>query len=95
MHTYGCILYAWGEYMPLLQVRDCPEDIYKKVTIAAKRKNRTIGQQIVALLEKGLGQEQPNVERRRQVLERIRTRKIADDIKKVDAVALVREDRNR
>jgi len=81
--------------MPLLQVRDCPEDIYKKVSIAAKRKNRTIGQQIVVLLEKGLGQEQPNVERRRQVLERIRTRKIADDIKKVDAVALVREDRNR
>jgi len=81
--------------MPLLQVRDCPEDIYKKVTIAAKRKNRTIGQQIVALLEKGLGQEQPNVERRRQVLERIRARKIADNIKKVDAVALVREDRDR
>ena len=45
-----------GDYdMPLLQVRDCPEDIYKKVTIAAKRKNRTIGQQIVALLEKVWG----------------------------------------
>jgi len=95
MHTYGCIMYARGEYMPLLQVRDCPEDIYKKVTIAAKRKNRTIGQQIVVLLEKGLGQEQPNIERRKQVLERIRARKIADDIKKVDAVALVREDRDR
>jgi len=88
-------MYARGEYMPLLQVRDCPEDIYKKVTIAAKRKNRTIGQQIVVLLEKGLGQEQPNIERRKQVLERIRARKIADDIKKVDAVALVREDRDR
>lgn len=81
--------------MPLLQVRDCPEDIYKKVAIAAKRKNRTIGQQIVALLEKGLGQEQPNVERRKQVLERIRAREIADNIKKVDSVALVREDRDR
>jgi hypothetical protein len=95
MHTHGCIMYARGDYMPLLQVRDCPEDIYKKVTIAAKRKNRSIGQQIIALLEKGLGQEQPNVERRKQVLERIRARKIADEIKKVDAVALIREDRDR
>lgn len=81
--------------MPLLQVRDCPDDIYKKVTIAAKRKNRTIGQQVVALLEKGLGQDQPNTERRRQVLERIEARQIAEEIKKVDAVALIREDRDR
>jgi len=84
-----------GIDMPLLQVRDCPEDIYKKVTIAAKRKNRTIGQQIVALLEKGLGQEQPNIERRKQVLERIKARKITNELKKVDAVALIREDRDR
>jgi hypothetical protein len=84
-----------GGYMPLLQVRDCPEDIYKKVTLAAKRKNRTIGQQIIALLEKGLGQEQPNIERRKQVLERIKARKIAEEIKRIDAVALIREDRDR
>ena len=84
-----------GVAMPLLQVRDCPEDIYKKVTIVAKRKNRTIGQQIIALLEKGLGQEQPNTERRKQVMERIKARKIADELKKVDAVALIREDRDR
>ena len=81
--------------MPLLQVRDCPEDIYKKIAIAAKRRNRTIGQQIVVLLEKSLGQEQPNVERRRQLLEKIKTRKIADEIKRIDAVALLREDRDR
>lgn len=81
--------------MPLLQVRDCPEDIYKKVTLAAKRKNRTIGQQIIALLEKGLGQEQPNIERRKQVLERIKARKIAEEIKRIDAVVLIREDRDR
>lgn len=81
--------------MPLLQVRDCPEDIYKKVAIAAKRKNRTIAQQIVVLLEKSLGQEEPNVERRRQLLEKIKTRKIDDKIKKIDAVTLIREDRDR
>ncbi len=81
--------------MPLLQVRDCPEDIYKKVALAAKRKNRTIAQQIVVLLEKSLGQEQPNIERRKQLLEKIKTRQIPDEVKKIDAVALIREDRDR
>jgi hypothetical protein len=88
-------MHARGDYMPLLQVRDCPEDIYKKVAIAAKRKNRTIAQQIVVLLEKSLGQEQPNVERRKQLLEKIKTREIAEKIRKIDAVALIREDRDR
>ena len=81
--------------MPLLQVRDCPDDIYKKIAIAAKRNNRTIAQQIVVLLEKSLGQEQSNMERRRQLLEKIKTRKIDDRIKKIDAVTLIREDRDR
>lgn len=81
--------------MPLLQVRDCPDDIYKKIAIAAKRNNRTIAQQIVVLLEKSLGQEQSNMERRRQLLEKIKTRKIDDTIKKIDAVTLIREDRDR
>lgn len=38
--------------MPLLQVRECPEDIYRKITYAAKNENRTIAQQIIVLLEK-------------------------------------------
>ena len=42
--------------MSLLQVRECPEDIYRKITYAAKKENRTIAQQIIILLEKALGQ---------------------------------------
>ena len=42
--------------MPLLQVRECPEDIYRKITYAAKNENITIVQQIIVLLEKALGQ---------------------------------------
>ena len=81
--------------MPLLQVRDCPEDIYRKIAMSAKRQNRTIAQQTVVLLEKGLGQEGPNTERRRQLLEKINNREIPAHVKKIDAVALIREDRNR
>lgn len=81
--------------MPLLQVRDCPEDIYKKIVLAAKRKNRTIAQQTVVLLEKSFGLEQSNIERRKRLLEKLKTRHIPEDVKTVDAVALLREDRDR
>jgi len=81
--------------MPLLQVRECPEDIYRKVALVAKRQNRSIAQQVIVLLEKGLGQEESNVERRKQLLGKIEGRHIPDEVKAVDAVALIREDRDR
>jgi hypothetical protein len=81
--------------MPLLQVRECPEEIYKKITLLAKKQNRTIAQQVVVVLEKGLGQEQSNSERRKNVLERIAGRIISNDTKMLDEVALIREDRDR
>ncbi|MEI6876143.1 MAG: hypothetical protein WCL50_13550 [Spirochaetota bacterium] len=81
--------------MPLLQVRDCPEDIYRKISLDAKRQNRTIAQQILVLLEKALGQDESNVERRRQLLERIQARKVPEKAKRIDVVALVREDRDQ
>ncbi|MGA2545199.1 MAG: hypothetical protein ABSF43_01520 [Rectinemataceae bacterium] len=81
--------------MPLLQVRDCPEDIYKEIALIAKKQNRTIAQQIVVFLEKALGQEQSNGARRAQLLEKINGRQIPADVKKIDAVTLIREDRDR
>jgi len=81
--------------MPLLQVRDCPEDVYKKVSLLAKRQNRTIAQQILVLLEKGLGQEQSNIERRTQLLDRIEQSIVPEKAKEIDPVSLIREDRDR
>lgn len=81
--------------MPLLQVRECPEDIYRKITLLARKQNRTIAQQVLVVLEKGLGQEQSSSERRNQVLERIGNRHISNDTKLIDEVALIREDRDR
>ena len=81
--------------MPLLQVRECPEDIYKKITLAAKKQNRTIAQQVVVLLEESLGQTQSNRERRKTILDQIEKRRINEKVKAIDVVALIREDRNR
>jgi len=81
--------------MPLLQVRDCPEDIYKQISHDAKKQNRTIAQQVLVVLEKGLGQEKPNMERRRELLEKIETRIIPERANEIDDVKILREDRDR
>jgi len=81
--------------MPLLQVRDCPEDLYKKISHYAKKQNRTIAQQVISILEKGLQLEQPNIERRKELLEKIDNRPVKSELREIDDVALLREDRNR
>jgi hypothetical protein len=81
--------------MPLLQVRECPEDIYRKITLVAKTENRTIAQQVVVLLERSLGQNESNIERRKRLLAKIESRQIPNEVKAIDAVAMIREDRDR
>ena len=81
--------------MPLLQVRECPEDIYRKISHVAKTENRTIAQQVVVLLEKGLQQNELNIERRKQLMEKFEKRQIPTEVKKINTVSLIREDRDK
>ena len=81
--------------MPLLQVRDFPADIYEEIAFEAKRQNRTIAQQTIVLIKKGLGEEISKKEQRRLLLERINSREIPDSVKAIDHVKLIREDRDR
>lgn len=83
------------DHMPLLQVREFPEDIYKKIALVARKQNRTIAQQVIVLLQKSLGQEQSNIERRAQILSKIEARIIPPAVKEIDEVNLIREDRDR
>ena len=80
--------------MPLLQVRDFPADIYEEITFEAKRQNRTIAQQTIVLIKKGLGEEISNQERRRRLLEEIRKNDIPEEAKAIDVVKWIREDRD-
>ena len=81
--------------MPLLQVRDFPDDIYEEITFEARRQNRTIAQQTIVLIKKGLGEEISNQERRRLAIERTKKRNIPENAKNPDHVKLIREDRAR
>lgn len=81
--------------MPLLQVRDCPEDLYKTIAHYAKRQNRTIAQQVISILEIGLKLDKPNSERRKMLLDKINSREVKKEVLNIDDVALIREDRDR
>ena len=81
--------------MPLLQVRDFPADIYEEISFEARRENRTIAQQTIVLIKKGLGEEISNKERRLRILEEIKSWDIPDEVKAIDHVKWIREDRER
>lgn len=81
--------------MPLIQVRNCPEDLYEKIAFYARQQNRTIAQQILVFLEKGLDQEQPNAQRRQKLLEKIQRRSLPEKVNEIDDLAVLDADRNR
>lgn len=81
--------------MPTLQVRDVPEHIYRRLLDDAQKERRSLAQQAVAVLAKGLDVDIDPRERRRAAL-----RKAAEIDRNLtlhlpDLVKLVREDRER
>jgi len=84
-----------GKRMALLQVRNFPEDKYKQIAKLAKEQRRSIAQQAVLLIDKGLSDSESAKERRIRALERTLSRPTPDGLKGVDFAAMIREDRDR
>ncbi len=80
--------------MPTLQVRDLPDDVYVKLSAVANEENRSLAQQTIVLLKESLGLHTNNKLRRISVLKSIE-KKGYKDIKSIDPVELIREDRER
>ena len=82
--------------MPSIQVRDLPEQIYRKLKINAQKDHRSISQQAIVTLKKGLGIGESSKERRRILIDLILSRQVLIDINKLDdPVNLIREDRDK
>ena len=82
--------------MPSLQVRELPETLFIKLSQAAKRDHRSLAQEAVAILEKGLDVENSPKERRQELLAAIKSYQPAIDTKNLQSpVELLREDRKR
>jgi len=82
--------------MPSLQVRDLPKQIYRKLQINAQKDHRSLSQQAIVTLKKGLDIDENPKERRRILVDQILSRRVLIDSDKLDdPVNLIREDRDR
>ena len=81
--------------MPLIQVRDVPEHIYRLLAEQAVRERRSLAQQAVAVLARGLQVEVDAKARRRALLGAIRSNPTSQARKLSDPAKLIREDRRR
>lgn len=81
--------------MSLLQVRDCPADLYAELADCAKRENRSISQQTIYILKTALGSQDQNKARRRKALTELtkNTFALPDGVSTPEE--LIREDRDR
>ncbi|AEJ18444.1 hypothetical protein [Gracilinema caldarium] len=81
--------------MPLLQVRDFPEDLYKTLAEIAEQDNRSIAQETIVLLKKALNYKESRQARRKRILNEIYNNPIRNVETFPDPAALIREDRER
>ncbi len=77
--------------MPVLQVRNIPQELFDKLVASAEAERRSLTQQTIVLLEKALRQEE-DTRRRKEALQKLTTRGY---LWKEDAAQMVREDRDR
>jgi hypothetical protein len=80
--------------MPLLQVRDIPQELYETISQVAKIENRSISQQTIVLLKNALNITQERKIRRKYTLQEIDSLNIAHS-ELPDPAQYTREDRDR
>lgn len=81
--------------MPLLQVRDFPAELYRRLAMVAESEHRSIAQQTIVLLKRALEFKQERVSRRRAVIDGIRAAGLGVGKEFTDPAELIREDRER
>jgi hypothetical protein len=81
--------------MPMIQVRDVPENIYNALVEQARSERRSLAQQAILVLARGLKVDADPRARRRKVIEAIRASDHTPYLNLPDPVKLIREDRNR
>ena len=82
--------------MPILHVRNVPDDLYARIQRLANAKNRSVSAQVIRLLDQALQAEEARQSQAR-ILACVRSRRVAyaQNSSAPDSVALLREDRER
>jgi plasmid stability protein len=91
------IHFLGGKNMPSLQVRELPVNIYQRLQRRAKAEHRSLAQEAVVTLARGMETTVSHKNRRRKLLKAIAEQTCFFDEKttSVDPVQLIREDRER
>lgn len=81
--------------MPTLQVRELPEDVYRRLQTLAESENRSLAQETIVLLRKALKMESTNRQRRKEIIDSLN---LVDALNTKDFPSpekLIREDRDQ
>jgi plasmid stability protein len=81
--------------MALLQVRNCPDDLYEVLTVIAQSEHRSVAQQTVVLLKSAIGGQEQKRKYRQVLLDSLRLREPILAEGYPSPADLVREDRDR
>jgi plasmid stability protein len=83
-----------GASMPILHVRNFPEDLYERIKRQAAESNRSISAEVITLLQRAISDSSRSQD---QLLARIRRRRffIPSKAGAPDSLALLKEDRAR
>ena len=81
--------------MASLQVRELPDNIYHSLQKRAKEQHRSLAQEAVVVLARGLDLSVSNRKRRSLLVKAIEDNHIDLSVKQIDPVDLLREDRDR
>jgi len=81
--------------MALIQVRDVPDHMYRLLAHQAEKERRSLAQQVVAVLARGLQVELDAKARRQQVLRAIQAGGRTPTGRLSDPARLIRKDRGR
>lgn len=81
--------------MATLQVREVPAAVYSALTEASKQEHRSLTQQVLVTLERGLGMDADPQRRRQRVLRSIAETPIEGSEELPDPVEIIRDDRSR
>jgi hypothetical protein len=81
--------------VPAIQVRDVPDHIYRLLAEQAERERRSLAQQVVAVLARGLEVDADARTRRRALLDSLEASPAAPGAKLSDPARLIRQDRRR
>lgn len=81
--------------MPLLQVRDFPEELYNKLSRMAKREKRSIAQETIIQLKKALDVKEERKEKLSHLFRELDTIAAKTSAHLPDPEHLIRQDRDR